>query len=503
MDKTNKIFVFVILSFATAIGLYIFRPQGLYFLADDFIHIPASANNLLAQRNSLRPIGNISLHIDYLFSNTSALGYHITNLLLHIINTFFVFILSSFLIKKFDTEHPSKSILSTVIAVVFFVYPFHSESVFWVIGRSGSLGVLFFLPAVILFIKRREHIFYFIASMLCFILALLAYESSWIFPVATIVIALADIKNKTSNKKKELVFIGCTWLVFAIILSIRFQITGNVFNQYDTSSLLSFNVKNLISNFFRLFGRTLIPPFARTQSLLLYFLVAVLFLIALVVKFFRHPESKQLFYILSACWIISYLPYLSLGIDTHGVEGERYLYLPSIFFCLWLAYILNRIFTVKWFLAIISIWLCMNLFFLHQSRTYYGKSALITQATLQQIGNLTNKQHIYLQNLPQYNNGAVLFRLGFEEAIHWLQPLQANKITILSIDSSDAVRSLHYNNYFKVREKTDSAFTIDRIMEKDKSFITNYISTKINPVAFNKSTDGLLIFSDTALTVIK
>ena len=102
MDKSTKNFLFIISFFALAIGIYLYRPYGLYFLADDFIHIPESINNLWTQRNSLRPIGNISLHIDYLLSNISAKGYHVTNLLLHLINTFLVFLLGRTLLKKYD-----------------------------------------------------------------------------------------------------------------------------------------------------------------------------------------------------------------------------------------------------------------------------------------------------------------------------------------------------------------------------------------------------------------
>jgi hypothetical protein len=62
----------------------LYRPFNLYFLADDFLHIPESAKNIWLQRNSLRPIGNIFLHEDYWFSNKNVLGYHIPNLLLPI-----------------------------------------------------------------------------------------------------------------------------------------------------------------------------------------------------------------------------------------------------------------------------------------------------------------------------------------------------------------------------------------------------------------------------------
>lgn len=504
MDKGKKVFLFIVAVLAVIAGVYVYRPQGLYFLADDFIHIPESSNNIWAQRNSLRPVGNISLHIDFLFSNTSALGYHVTNLLLHVVNAFSVLLLTRLLAKKYDTGNASNPILPSITAVVFFVYPFHSETVFWIIGRSGSLGALFFLPALVLYVQKEQHIAYFIASVLCFVLALLSYESSWVFPFFAMLLAYTDSRKNTATIQKQVVYAAVIWLVFILFLVFRFTVTGQVLNQYDTGSILNFNIKNLVANFCRLFARTLLPPFAKTQNLLLCFIVVSLLLMAIVFKFFRHRQPKRLFVLVSIFWLLSYLPYVSLGIDTHGVEGERYLYLPSVFFCFWLLYVLNGIIGKAWLIFIVTVWLCVNVLFLQQSRSYYTKAGLVTSTTLNEVNKLSNKQNIFIENMPQYNKGAVVFRLGFEEAVQWLHPSFKQAIFIVSKDDSDEKIKEYHSPVFYPIHKTDTAIiTVKKILTKDKgNKKSNYTIQDTIGLQFNPATDAWLSFTDTSLVIV-
>jgi len=501
MDKSTKNFLFIISFFALAIGIYLYRPYGLYFLADDFIHIPESINNLWTQRNSLRPIGNISLHIDYLLSNISAKGYHVTNLLLHLINTFLVFLLGRTLLKKY-AENDTDSWFPLIAAGAFFVYPFHSETIFWIIGRSGSLGTLFFLPALILFLQRGKSIFYFIGSLLCFELALLSYESSWVFPL--IAIAIVEVNFLKGKKKRETLYVAVVWFVFVLHLFLRGRFTGALFNNYDTGSLLHLSLKSLALNGMRLFARTLLPPFANAQWLIVSLFVAVMFLVALVVKFYRHKQAKPLFVLLTTAWLVSYIPYLSLGIDTHGVEGERYLYMPSVFFCLWLMYVLYKIINKRVQLFFSIVFIAVSFFYLNQSRLYYTKAGNIAKSTIEEVGKLKNKEAIFIENLPQYNNGAIVFRLGFEEAVQWLQPAFHNKCNILSIDSSDVIRNAYYSNKFVVNySNTKNDFPITQLMLKDKNFKTNYIKTDVHFPSFTRDKHALFVYSDSSLTIFK
>ncbi|MBC7589197.1 MAG: hypothetical protein H7178_12655, partial [Chitinophagaceae bacterium] len=181
-----------------------------------------------------------------------------------------------------------------------------------------------------------------------------------------------------------------------------------------------------------------------------------------------------------------------------------YLYLPSVFFCLWLLYTLHKIINQQLHLAFVAVMVAASSWFLFQSRSYYSKAGIIAKTTIDEIGKLENKQTIFIQHLPQYHNGAVIFRLGLEEASNWLQPSFTGKIVMQSIDSSDVQRSMFYSNDFTVNyDNKTIKDTINSIMVKDASFKKNYSQKTVALIKFNKETDALFIFSNNALTIVK
>src|SRR6266496_660089 len=68
-----------------ALALYCYDPFTLYFQNDDFIHIPLSEQGVLLQRNTFRPVCDISIMLNYWLWGKNAWGYHFINLLLHIV----------------------------------------------------------------------------------------------------------------------------------------------------------------------------------------------------------------------------------------------------------------------------------------------------------------------------------------------------------------------------------------------------------------------------------
>lgn len=498
MGKSVKLYVWLLAAVAAMAGLYLYRPFGLYFLADDFLHIPESSNNIWLQRNSLRPVGNFSLHIDYLFSKKNALGYHITNLLLHIANTILVYVSSKLLLKKFTIN--KADFLPALVSIFFFTYPFHSESVFWIIGRSGSLGSLFFLAAMICFLKKDQSIIYTFCSLFFFKLALLSYESSWIFLPVVLFFILAD--GSWQSIKKQGVYLLLVLLLFIGHLFIRIKSTGELLNNYDAASFVQLNFHVLIENYIRLFARTFTPPIFSNHHFLLFFSVVIAVMALLVFILYRKRKVDYFFLAITASWLFSYLPYLSIGIDTHGVEGERYLYLPSVFFSVWVLLLLHQLFSQKQLLVIVAAFIIVHSVYLHQARAYYVKAGTITATTIQQINAFSRKEKIYFQHLPQYNKGAVVWRTGLEDAVKWLCNKQPQLI-IVSKDSSDEQPiPMHHKAFFVNFTNDKTPHTFSTILLPDKSFKKNYIVKDTAGLVFNPLSDAMFIYSDTALNII-
>ncbi len=492
--------VYIICGIAIVAGLYLYRPTDLFFLADDFLHIPESTDSFLLQRNSLRPVGNFSLYLDGIWSGKSPLGYHRTNLLLHFINSLLVFFLARQFVIRYE-QSPSNQ-LPLLSSVLFFIYPFHSESIFWIIGRSASLGALFFLLAFILYFRNRHSLLSGLAILLCFELALLSYESSWIFPI--IITLIAIIEKRKSSLQRSYFLVSAIWLLFIVHLFLRFKTTGQIFHQYDTSAFLRFDIPGLLMNGCRLIARSFLPPFVNEYYLLGAFTIILFVLLGSIISLVKKRKLGTLFLVLIATLLLSYLPYLSLGIDTHGTEGERYLYLPSVFIAILLIYLLKLILKDGWFFVSFFVLYLFSLYYLGQSRKYYTKAGTVVKTTLTEINKLSNKRNIYIENLPQYNKGAVIFRLGLEEGVKWLLPASNRNIIVVSIDDSDLkIRKHHHKNFIVNYQESTIPFLLRQILVKDPSFKKTYMSKDTVGLYFHPQTDAWLRYTDTSLIIIK
>jgi len=83
------------------------------------------------------PLVPLSFSLDYALWGLNPFDYHLTNVMLHLINSLLVFAL------VLRLNNPLLPAL--VVAVLFGVHPLHVESVAWVTERKDALSTLFYL----------------------------------------------------------------------------------------------------------------------------------------------------------------------------------------------------------------------------------------------------------------------------------------------------------------------------------------------------------------------
>lgn len=105
------------------------------------------------------PLTLFSLAFDYAVWGLYPAGYHLTNILLHTINTVLVFILVVQLVeyKGYEREVYNKSfIVGAVTAVLFSIHPLRVESVAWVSERKDVLCAFFYLLTLLAYLKYNR-----------------------------------------------------------------------------------------------------------------------------------------------------------------------------------------------------------------------------------------------------------------------------------------------------------------------------------------------------------
>src|SRR5579872_2906174 len=103
-------------------------------------------------------------------------GYHLTNLILHVINVLLVF--------SVFTKATGNANRSAFVAALFAVHPLHIESVAWITERKDVLSIFFGLLALNAYVSyaQRRRIALYVLSLVLFTCSLLAKQTLVTFP---------------------------------------------------------------------------------------------------------------------------------------------------------------------------------------------------------------------------------------------------------------------------------------------------------------------------------
>ena len=435
ITRENKI-KFLVSSGLLLCFIAVIQPWNLYFLNDDFVHIPLSTKSIWVHFEFFRPVPNILTSLEVRLFGSHPLGFHIVSIVLHIIATFCVYKLCNQLIYHY---HPGLQYNQAgfIAGCLFFIYPFHSEPVMWIIGRIGILASIFIIASLILFLNRSRRSYYHYLSLLFFAVALLTYEISWIVPVFITLLSITDQDGFKKSFKRDFLHSLPYWLIFGIVLFIRSVVLQQLVTEYELSSR-DVSLVSLTGNFFRLLARTLVPPAKATTDFIILFVLAVAVLSVFLFFLFKSRRVRFLHILLLTLLSISYIPTISLGIDTHGSEGERYLYLPSVFWISFLAILLCELppRTGRY----ITCSICFIYFILlTNAASHYQHASAVAKKLLSFIGNYSQSGKIIALNIPSNYKGALIFRSGFTEAVQWMHPqLRADTVIV-----STAERTFH------------------------------------------------------------
>ncbi len=129
-----------------------------------------------------QPLVLASLTADYAINGLDPFWFHLTNLLLHIINTLLVF---TFIRKLLNSES-----MGLLVMLLFGLHPLHVESVAWVTERKDVLYSFFFLLSLNLYTRYylKNKLSHYWLSFVFFILALLSKVSAVTLPLTLLLV---------------------------------------------------------------------------------------------------------------------------------------------------------------------------------------------------------------------------------------------------------------------------------------------------------------------------
>ena len=173
-----------------------------------------------------RPFTIFSLSIDYALWHRWAPGFRLTNLLLHSLNGFLLFLLCTSLVGD--------GIVPVAAMLIYLVHPVHTEAVTSIVGRSELFSACFFMAAWLLFRNGRT-----IGAAVLFFLALLSKENAIVLPAILLLDLLGETYGRTVARdwktavaergwKGNVLRLGVMLVVALTYLAVRFSVLRSV-----------------------------------------------------------------------------------------------------------------------------------------------------------------------------------------------------------------------------------------------------------------------------------
>ncbi len=311
-----------------------------------------------------RPVVSTSYNIDYAIWGLKPAGFHLTNVLINIINSLLVFRFLLLIFGKKQEKRTTEKIpyIPLFGALIFAVHTVHTEAVSWVSGRTDSLSFTFFIASFIYYLKysgdniSRKKSLYLILTGLFYILSLLSKEMAITLPAAIILYDLIVQKYPLGMLLKSklkiysvLIFISLFFLLLRwyILRDIPERETYFYFYGKDFSTTfftmlqaIPIYLKLMVFPIGLLYHYNGYLPYVNSLSNMLVIL-AILLLLFLGLIFFYYRKKHPLISFSVIFFFLTLLPVLNI-VPTLSFLAERFLYIPSLSLILILVYIAHN-----------------------------------------------------------------------------------------------------------------------------------------------------------------
>lgn len=310
--------------------------------------------------NSYRPFQMFTYMGDYSLWKLDVRGYHLTNILLHILATLTLYWFSNILFGD--------RLLSLLTSIFFLVHPIHTEAIAYISGRADSLALLFLLLCFIFYIKalNKQKLYFYLFTIVTYIAALLSRENTLILPLLLLLYHSAFQKKVSSKRFIPIVIIATIYVV------VRLSLLRDLLPHLSSTTTVLQRLPGFfvaLTNYIRLlflpfnlhmeYGNRLFS-FSEPQAI-----IGAIILFLLLVYSFINKKRNRLAYFSISWFFISLLPVSNLYPLILAYMAEHWVYIPSIGFFLLLGKSLSSLYRrVTSKILAISIILCVLGFYI-------------------------------------------------------------------------------------------------------------------------------------------
>jgi hypothetical protein len=142
-------------------------------------------------KESIRIFSYFTLALNYYFGGFNVFGYHLVNFLVHVASGIFLywFLMLTFNLPFLREKYgPISYKVALFSSLIFISHPIETQSVTYIVQRMASMGGMFYLLSLVLYVKGRlstgrPRVLYFAGMGLSFLLGVFSKENVAILPL--------------------------------------------------------------------------------------------------------------------------------------------------------------------------------------------------------------------------------------------------------------------------------------------------------------------------------
>jgi hypothetical protein len=378
----------------------------------------------------LRPLVGLSLWLIYYIAGLEPFPPHAFSVLLHLANSLLVVKLG--LVLQHGRSH--RNTFDPIAAgVIFLVLGCHGEAVAW-ISSLGDLLATFFVILMLVECCRALQTgagAHWIGSMACMGLALFSKESAFAAPLLLMLLLLFHWGGGTERTftRRDLVALLAHVALLIIYLLYRRWMLGAFVGGYGAHGHLRFYPDLVAQSLGRFLWRVFLPPIPEwllapipnMEGFWAWGFLAVIFVPVLVIAW-RRRRDMGLGLLCALAFLAALAPVFNVRIYLSDMEGERYLYLPSLFAALGAGYAIALLPRMKWRIAALSVFALFQASVLLAGVLHWQGASTIARNIVASIQEQHRGGTIVLVNKPDAYKGALVFRTGLPEALRYFGP---------------------------------------------------------------------------------
>jgi tetratricopeptide (TPR) repeat protein len=313
------------------------------------------------------PLTWISHAMDYAIWGLNPLGHHLTNVVLHAVNTFVVVLLAIGLLtvvketgikigKSAFFSEPTLLITGGIAGLLFGLHPLHVESVAWVAERKDLLCGLFFLLSIVMYTKHGSNVYneaaqinspmrffnkYYVLAVGFFILALLSKPMAVTLPVVLLILdwypfdRIRSLKTFRAALIEKLPFIALSLL--SSVLTVLAQSAGGAIVSMESvplSTRVLVGIRSLLVYLWKMiWPSNLVPfyPYPTDVSLFsLEYLSAIVLVTGITMICVVRAKKQKLWLSVWGYYVTTLIPVIGIVQVGRQAMADRYTYLPSL-----------------------------------------------------------------------------------------------------------------------------------------------------------------------------